>query len=95
MKLVSVLKSQRKGKKWVATFLDENDKYKHTHFGREGMNDFTLTGDIDARNRYWTRHHKDLLTNDPTRAGYLSLYLLWNKPTLEASIKYYIKKFNL
>jgi hypothetical protein len=95
MKLISVLESERKGKKWVATFLDDNGKYKHTHFGSAGMDDYTLTGDVTARHRYWLRHHKDLRTNNPTRAGYLSFYLLWNKPTLKESIKFYKKKFNL
>lgn len=95
MILISVEKSNRKGKKWVAVFEDENGRYKHTHFGSEGMNDFLLTGDVEARNRYWIRHQKDLRTRDPTRAGFLSLYLLWNKPTMEASIKDYKKRFGL
>jgi DNA adenine methylase len=30
---------------------------------------------------------KDLRTNDYRRAGYLSLFLLWNKPTLRESVK--------
>lgn len=95
MILVRVEKSKRKGKKWVAVFEDENGRNKQTHFGSEGMNDFLLTGDVDARNRYWIRHQKDLRTRDPTRAGYLSLYLLWNKPTMDASIKDYKKRFGL
>ena len=32
---------------------------------------------------------KDTRTGDPTRAGYLSLYILWNKPSLKASITDY------
>jgi hypothetical protein len=95
MKLVSVKKSNRAGKKWVATFEDENGHTKSTHFGAAGMNDFTLTGDVDARERYWQRHEKDLDTGDYTRAGFLSFYLLWNKPTLKASIADFKKKFHV
>jgi hypothetical protein len=94
MKLVSVTKSNRDGKKWKAVF-DNDGRSKTTHFGASNMNDFTLTGDVKARERYWIRHKKDLRTNDPTRAGYLSLFLLWNKPTLEASIKDYKKRFDM
>ena len=35
---------------------------------------------------------KDTRTGDPTRAGYLSLYVLWNKPSLKASITDYKKR---
>ena len=95
MKLISVEKSERPAKKWKATFDMGNGKVKSTHFGSAGMDDFTLTGNKDARNRYWRRHHKDMNTNDPTRAGFLSLFLLWNKPTLKASIKDYVEIFDL
>ena len=95
MKLLYVEKSERPAKKWKATFEKDNGKLKATHFGSAGMDDFTLTGDKDARARYWRRHHKDLNTNDPTRAGYLSLFLLWNKSTLEASIKDFKETFDL
>ena len=94
MKLLRVEKSNRAGKKWKAIF-DNDGRSKTTHFGAANMNDFTLTGDLKARDRYWSRHQKDLRTGDPTRAGFLSLYLLWNKATLEASIKDYKKRFGM
>jgi hypothetical protein len=59
------------------------------------MDDYTLTGDVEARERYRSRHRKDLETNDPTRAGYLAWYILWNKPTIRESIKDYRARFNL
>jgi hypothetical protein len=95
MKLLSVKPSDKADKKYVATFEKDNGKQKKTHFGAAGMNDYTLTGDKEARQRYITRHAKDLTTDDPTRAGYLSFYLLWNKPTLNASIADYKKRFNM
>ena len=43
-------------------------------------------GDKTLRKNYIQRHLRDLDSNDYTRAGYLSLFLLWDKPTLKESI---------
>lgn len=94
MKLVSVKASQNKNKKYVATF-DLGEKVKNVHFGSKGMDDYTITKDKEQRDRYRARHKKDLETKDPIRAGYLSYYLLWNKPTLKESIEDYKKRFDL
>ena len=92
-RLISVEKSPKPEKKWVALFRDERGKEKRTHFGAAGMADFTLTKDEERRRLYRQRHAKDLLTGDHTRAGFLSYYLLWNLPTLTASIADYRKRF--
>jgi hypothetical protein len=95
-KLISVVKSPQKDKKWRANFYDkENDKKKHTDFGASGYTDFLLSGNLEKRELYRERHKKDLKTGDPTRAGFLSYYLLWNKPTLVASVMDYKNKFNM
>ena len=102
MKLEKVIPSTAKGKKFTAIFCmcegksccAEGDK-KKVNFGAAGMDDYTITKDKEQRERYRKRHQKDLRTNDPMRPGYLSYYLLWNKPTLQESIKDYKKKFNL
>jgi hypothetical protein len=66
------------------------------HFGAHGMDDYTLTHDKDQRSRYRQRHKKDLETNDPTKAGFLSYYILWGDSTsISANIRSYKKKFNL
>jgi hypothetical protein len=89
--------SKNKDKKYSAIFYDDNDKkIKTTNFGSAGMNDYTLTGDKEARKRYRERHAKDLDTKDYKRAGYLSYYILWGDSTsLQENIKNYKKKFNL
>jgi hypothetical protein len=43
--------------------------------------------DKELKKNYIKRHLKDLETNDYKRAGYLSMFLLWNKPTFKESIK--------
>lgn len=88
VKIVKLEKADEKSKKkWVATF----DTGKTTKFGQFGSPDFTLTGDKEARERYRARHRKDLETNDPTRAGYVSFYILWGNST---SIRKNIEDFN-
>jgi len=96
MKLETITESDKPGKKWTAVFIKDNGKTKTVHFGSAGMDDYTLTHDKAQRDRYRTRHQKDLETGDPTRAGFLSYYLLWGDSTnLKTNIKKYVKKFNL
>jgi len=94
MKLLSIKTSTKPDKKYMATF-DNDGRTKTTHFGAAGMDDFTKTKDTAQRDRYRQRHRKDLETNDPTKAGYLSWYILWNLPTISASIANYKSRFNL
>lgn len=97
-KLLRVVKSQKPLKKWTAIFRLENGKEKKVHFGfdnpKDPNNDYTLHKDKDRRARYRLRHQKDLKTNDPTRAGYLSFGILWSKPTLTQSINFYKRLLN-
>ena len=93
-KLIKILKSDKSKKKYLAVFKTDKGRQKKVYFGAAGMNDYTLTGDKKARERYRTRHKKDLKTNDPTRAGYLSFAILWTKPNLKASILFYNKLLN-
>ena len=94
MKMV-VKKSDRPGKKLMAIFTKDNGRTKTTYFGASGMDDYTLTKDKEQRARYRSRHKKDLKTNDPTRAGFLSYYILWGDSTSRAqNIRAYKKRFN-
>jgi len=100
MKLLKVVKSEKQGKKWKAIFKLDNGKEKTTHFGfdnpKDLKNDYTLNKDKERRERYRKRHQKDLKTNNPLRAGYLSYFLLWgNSTSLKQNIKDYKKKFKL
>tara|TARA_R110002012_G_scaffold189746_1_gene357317 strand:+ start:270 stop:566 length:297 start_codon:yes stop_codon:yes gene_type:complete len=95
-KLKRIIPSPNKLKKYRAVFINlKTKKEKTTDFGQKGANDFTITGDEEAKKRYLKRHAKDLATKDPTRAGYLAIFILWNKKTLKSSILDYKKRFNL
>ena len=100
VKLIKVVKSEKEKKKWKAIFKLDNGKEKTTHFGYYNINDlkndYTLHANKERRERYRKRHAKDLKTNDPTRAGYLSYYLLWGDSTsLKKNITDYKKQFDL
>ena len=93
--LTSIVASDSKTKKYTATFMI-NGKEKKVSFGAKGYTDYLLSKDKERRDRYRKRHEKDLKTNDPTRAGYLSYYLLWGDSTsLKENIKSYKKRFKL
>jgi L-rhamnose mutarotase len=93
---VSIGKSTRAGKKMMAIFYDEaKKKIKTTHFGADGFQDYTQHGDLSRKMNYISRHKKNEDWNDYMSPGSLSLFILWNKPTISASIKDYMNKFKL
>lgn len=96
-KLIRIEKSSNPKYKYTAIFKKDNGKLKKTNFGAGGgASDYTIHKDKDRRARYRARHERDLRTNDPMRAGYLSYYLLWGDSTsLKQNILDYKKKFNL
>ena len=96
-----IKKSSRKDKKYM---IKHNDKT--IHFGAQTYKDYTLMNDKlssfyepnknireNTKKNYQSRHRKDPI-NTAFTPGSLSYYLLWNKPTLTASIKDYNKRFN-
>jgi hypothetical protein len=96
VKLIKVEKSKNPKFKYTAFFQLDNGKSKKTNFGATGFSDYTIHKDKDRRTRYRARHQRDLRTNDPTRAGFLS-FILWSKPTLKESISFYkslLNKYN-
>tara|TARA_R100000773_G_C4128495_1_gene60474 strand:- start:193 stop:480 length:288 start_codon:yes stop_codon:yes gene_type:complete len=93
---MTVKKSNKPGKKLMAVFTKDNGRTKTTHFGASGMDDYTITKDKEQRARYRNRHKKDLQSKDPTRAGYLSYYILWGESTSrQQNIASYKRRFNL
>jgi hypothetical protein len=96
MKLLSITPSDKPDKKLVAKFQTDNGRTKAVHFGAAGMDDYTKTKDKEQRARYRARHAKDLVTGDPSKAGYLSYYVLWGDSTsIQSNISAYKQKFNL
>jgi len=95
---VKIGKSNRSDKRFVAVFRDKKDKkIKTTHFG---LKDAALGTFIDHNNEklkvnYLKRHKPNEDWDDPTTAGALSRWILWNKKTFKKSFDDYKKRFKL
>ena len=92
VKLVSITKSSRPEKKYMAIF-EEDGRQRTTHFGATGYTDYIKSGDIERKARYIARHKDKENWSDGTSAGALSKFILWNKKTLSASIADYKRHF--
>jgi len=74
---------------------DIDGKHKTVHFGAVGYEDYTTSHDKERKERYLKRHEAREDWKDPTTAGALSRFILWNKPTIAGSIRDYKSHFNL
>tara|TARA_Y100000592_G_C5314646_1_gene241840 strand:+ start:340 stop:642 length:303 start_codon:yes stop_codon:yes gene_type:complete len=93
---VVIKKSTNPKKKLMAVFSSkDSSRTKTTHFGAAGMSDFPTHKDEQRKQRYLTRHRKRENWSDPTSAGALSRWILWNKPTRQSSISDFKSRFNL
>ena len=82
-------------KRYKAVFYDRNKKkVKTIQFGDKRYDNYTIHKDDKRKELYRKRHYRDNI-DDPMSAGSLSWYLLWNKKTLEASIKEYERRFGM
>jgi len=96
MKL-SIEKGTAKNKKWKAIFYDDKGKkIKTTQFGDNRYEDYTQHKDKERRDKYRSRHTKDLEKGNYMNAGYLSYYILWGASTsIKENIKKYKTRFKL
>tara|TARA_R110000803_G_scaffold133502_1_gene200667 strand:+ start:207 stop:491 length:285 start_codon:yes stop_codon:yes gene_type:complete len=80
-------KSDKPKKKYYALFKrKDNDREKRVFFGSAGMSDFTKNKDVERKKKYISRHQKRENWNDPLTAGFWAKRILWNKPTISASL---------
>jgi predicted HTH transcriptional regulator len=98
---VSITKSSAKNKKLTAVFFKDGKKVKTINFGSSPNKDFTIYSKEDKKlaqqkkDAYIKRHSVRENFNDPMTAGALSRWILWNKPTISASISDFLKRFKL
>ena len=88
---VVITKSKKPDKKYDARI----DGSKTVSFGQKGASDFTKHKDKDRKERYIDRHkaREDWNASGAKTAGFYSKHVLWNKPTLKASIDDINKRF--
>jgi hypothetical protein len=95
-KLKTIKRSHVPEKKFDAVFENTDGRTKVQPFGQKGYSDYTKHKNPTRKQRYLARHSgmgEDW--QDPTTAGALSKWVLWNKKTLKASIRDFKRRFNL
>ena len=96
---VDIKKSSRDDKRYMATFTYSNGNKSTTHFGYDDKNKTGSTfidhNNEDKKKAYIARHRVNENWADYKSAGALLKHILWNKPTLTASINDYKSKFKL
>ena len=80
---VQISPSTKANKKFQAVI----DNKKTIHFGARGASDFTLNKSEERKQLYINRHRKNEDWADPKTAGFYAKNILWNKPTIHASVK--------
>lgn len=90
MKTYKLFPSTAKGKKWTII----TPEGKTIHFGSTGS-DYTIHKDPKRKNSYIQRHAPREDWSDLSSAGAWARALLWNQPSLEASIKDTEKRFGI
>ena len=83
---VTIRPSQNPQKKYDAVLEEPGIRAKKVSFGQAGAEDFTMHKDEERKRRYLARHRGEQWDN-PLTAGFWSVRLLWNKPTLVASAR--------
>jgi hypothetical protein len=86
----TLTKSNRKNKKYMVTTADG----KVIHFGGAGYDDYTTHKDEKRKVRYLSRTASQP-QDDITSAAFWALNLLWNKQTINESIKDIEKKYGI
>lgn len=84
--------SERNNKRYKVSRYGSN---KHINFGDPNYDNFTIHKNNNRKINYLSRHKSRENWNDPNTAGFWSTNLLWNKPTIEDSIKDIEKRFKI
>ena len=101
LSLISIKKSPKKDKKYVATFC-RSGRIKQTHYGAKKYQNYGGNAKLGERHLdekrkrlYISRHRSRENWNDPTTAGALSRWTLWNKKSFRESVADYKRRFHL
>ena len=96
MKFLGLAKATDGIHKYVATF-ETDGREKNVKFGAKGMKDYTLFSPAEReerKRRYLTRHKAREDWGSPDTPGALSRWILWNKPSVSASLRDYKRRFH-
>jgi hypothetical protein len=89
-------KSNRDDKKLMVDEVN-NDQFKTVHFGQKGASDYTVHKNHIRKRLYIQRHREreNWGKSGIDTAGFWAVHLLWNKQSLEDSIKDVENRFNI
>ena len=92
---VQIKKSDKKDKKYMAIFINDNDNKKKTiHFGLKNSTTYLDTGDKKLRDAYRKRHRDVYNKSSPMSASRLSYDITWGDSTsLSKNIADYKKNY--
>ena len=92
---IDIVKSNKQEKKYDAIIHRETGRTKTVSFGASGMSDYTKHKDSERKNNFISRHktREDWSKAGYETAGFWSKQILWNKPTIQESIKYLNNKY--
>lgn len=90
------LRRAKKPYKYVVR-LRVDDKDKSVRFGRVPYSDYTKHKDPERKKQYLARHRKreNWTRSGVLTAGFWSRWVLWNEPTIEASLRDTLQRFNI
>jgi len=71
------------------------NKKKTLYFGAAGYEDFTTHRDTERKDKYIARHKDKEKWDDPYTKGFWSRWLLWEKKTIKASVKFIEENFGI
>jgi len=96
MKLLRVIPSQVKNKKYTAVFEKENGRTKSVSFG-SATGETYLNHRDDKVKKAWLARHSNAgeQWDKPDTAGSLARWLLWHTPSFRENIKLFKTRFNL
>ena len=96
-----IKESSNPSKKYMVKVI-KDDKTHLIHFGAKNYKDYTIyykeEGKEEAdkkKNAYIARHKVNENFNDPLTPAFWAVHVLWSKPTVSASLRDTIKRFNL
>ena len=79
--------STREKKRYQVAYINEKTNHINIiHFGSTGLN-FTMHHDLNKKKNYLLRHKPNENWDDYYKASFWATNLLWNKKTIDESIK--------
>ena len=100
VKFLGLHKSDRPEKKYYVRLEGESGREKRVYFGDASSKDFTLFSPLEReerKRRYITRHsaREDWTRVGVETPGFWAKHILWNQPTVSASLAATRRKFNI